>query len=260
MMPAERKVRFTSAGSELVGLVGLPDRVSSTGVVLFHGLSNSKQGSLMGEVASALVARGITTLRFDFYGSGESPGKLSDKTWAVLERNAQDAISFLNKEGAKRIGLFGRSLGGTLAILCADNSLVKAFVLGSTGVYVEEEFVSHFEELKKREHELEARGKRLPGTENYKGEFELGPKFYKELPQIQAKIMRNLLRMKNVLLMATTPDVKVPLRDATMIINSVQEPKRLEIFEGVDHDYKGVEREAIQYTVAWFERHLGDGM
>jgi putative redox protein len=207
-------------------------------------------------MAESLVNEGFVVFRFDFYGSGESPGALGDRTWSIAEQNARDAIEYLKSRGAENIGLWGRSIGGTVAVLCSDIPSVQAFVLATTPVLLREVFLERFEKVKKLELELEQKGQRLPGTGHFKGEFEINMKFFEEVPITEERVMRNLVRMRRVFVMGTTPDTKVPLNNPATIINTVKEPKRIWIFEKVDHDYKGVEKEALGMAVSWFKKYV----
>ena len=252
------KIKFKSLGYDLVGIVEHPKEIPASSVILFHGLTNSKDDCpLIKEVADALVKEGFITFRFDFYGSGESPGELKDRTWSITEQNAQDAIKYFKKnEKVTGIGFWGRSTGGNAAILCADDPQIKAFALASTPVLLQECFLKRFEKVRKLELELETKGKKLPGTGKFKGEFSFNSKFFEEVSLYEKKVMENLKKMSNVLVLATTPDIKVPLNNSTTIINTVKEQKEIHIFEGIEHDYKGVEEQVIELTVSWFKKYL----
>lgn len=156
------KVSFKSAGSKLVGIKEVPDKIPAPGVILFHGLTGSKEDSpLINESSKALVENGFITFRFDFYGSGESLGKMQDKTMAVLEQNAKDAVDyFLQDQRVTNLGLWGRSIGGTLVCLVPPNGRIKARVSASGASLAEKETREKLEELKRREQELE-RGKKI---------------------------------------------------------------------------------------------------
>jgi len=255
----ETRVEIDSCEKKLAALLHTPVKIPAPGLVLFHGLSNSRSDCpLINETTAALIEEGFFTLRFDFFGSGESPGLLRDKTWTELRQNAIDAIEYLTQiEGTAELGLWGRSLGATFAILCADQPRIEALVLASSDVLVTKTFCKEkFEMLKHKQEALEKRGKSLPGTGQFKGPLELNVCFFEKLPEIEQDILSRLPLLKNVLVMATTPDVKVPLENSVEIINAARRPKKLIIYEGVEHDYKGIEDEAVGHVVAWFEEHL----
>ena len=254
----KEKITLKSLGYDLVGIIEYPEKLPTPGVILLHGLTNSKEDCpLIKEVAEALATEGLIVFRFDFFGSGESPGLLRDKTWWISEQNVRDAIKYLkNKKEITNIGLWGRSTGGTAAILCGNDPQIKAFVLATTPVLLQEIFKIRFEKVKKLELELEQRGQKLPGTGKYKGEFDFSDNFFEEVPIIEQKVMKNLTQMSHVLVLATIPDIKVPLNNATTIINTAKEPKKIYIFEDTEHDYRGVENKAIKLTVSWFKKYL----
>lgn len=252
------KVTFKSLRYNLVGIIDIPHKIPAPGVILFHGLSNSKEDCpMINETADMLVKEGFIAFRFDFYGSGESPGLMRDKTMSVLEKNARDALRFLsNDKRVTEIGLWGRSLGGTIVACIGSHPRVKASIILTGGVILEKTFAPHFEKLKKMEKEFEKKGKKLPGTGYYKGPYELGDIWFKELPEIERRIMNSLKRMSHVLVLATTPDIKVPLENATTIINTVREPKEIHIFENIEHDYRGVEKIVLELEKKWFRTYL----
>ncbi len=259
----EEKVQILSRGKKLAGLLHRSGEGPAPGVVLFHGLSNSKEDCpLINEVTATLNSEGFFTLRFDFFGSGESPGLLRDKTWEELRQNAMDAIAFLmNIKGVTEIGLWGRSLGATFAILCANQPKIEAVVLASPDVLVTKTLNKHkFEMLKKKNELLRKQGKSLPGTGKFKGPLELNEAFFSDLQKVEQEVLATLPLLQNVLVMATTPDVKVPLENVVEVINNVREPKKLIIYEGVNHDYHPVENDAVGHGVAWFKEYLGGGI
>lgn len=96
-------------------------------VLMCHGLAGHKTGKfrvyvLLAEMLSKL---GIASLRIDFRGSGDSEGSFSEMT---LESEVSDAVVALNylrnrpDVDKSRIGLFGRSVGGTVALMAAKRS------------------------------------------------------------------------------------------------------------------------------------------
>ena len=255
----EKRVTFQSSGHELVGHLHVPEKELSPGVVLLHGLSNTMTDCpLINEVTAALIGEDYATFRFDYFGSGESPGLLKDKTWEIMLQNTRDAIDFLrSKLRTARIGLWGRSLGSTFAILCADDPRVEALCLASSDVFVTKTLsYERFLELRKKQQELEKHGRALPGTGKYKGPLELKNDFFASLETIEKSVVESLSKLRNTLVLATTPDVKVPLENSIEIINRAREPKRILVFEGLDHAYIGVEGKAVGEISKWYQHFL----
>ena len=74
---------------------------------------------------------GIGSLRFDFRGSGDSEGDFSKMTLESEVSDALLAMEYLRgrPEVAKdRIGIFGRSVGGTIAVMTASRTPVSSVV------------------------------------------------------------------------------------------------------------------------------------
>jgi len=68
--------------------------------------------------ARALARAGIASLRFDFYGSGESDGEFREVTLQGEIADARAAMDFFRRQKGidpKRLGLLGLSLGGAIA-------------------------------------------------------------------------------------------------------------------------------------------------
>ncbi|MCH9611073.1 MAG: hypothetical protein S4CHLAM81_00160 [Chlamydiales bacterium] len=90
--------------------------------VIMHGFASSKHGTNRSHVklSEKLAEEGIASLRFDFRGAGDSEGCLSEVS---LEDMVSDAIVVLEHVSknewvdAMRIGVFGSSLGGAVAML-----------------------------------------------------------------------------------------------------------------------------------------------
>ena len=117
----ESKVFFENGrGARLCGVFSAPrGRAQGAGVVLSHGFHSSKDGKTCTALAGRLARHGIASLRFDFYGSGESAGSDADITPGEAVDDVISADRFLRSQGFKRIALFGSSFGGTASLMAA---------------------------------------------------------------------------------------------------------------------------------------------
>ena len=93
-------------------------RRGPSGVILLHGWSGCRLGPhrMFVKAARALSADGLTCLRFDFRGRGESGGEATATTIAGMTRDAEHAVAALRAEGLERITLLGICSGGKVAI------------------------------------------------------------------------------------------------------------------------------------------------
>ncbi len=136
----ERLIEFAnSKGHLLRGMLHGPDNSGSPrppGVVLLHGFTGDRMEShwLFVKCSRALARAGIASLRFDFFGSGESDGEFREASLDTEAADAYDAAAFLRREGKidpDRMGVIGLSLGGAIAALVAEPLRARALVLWS---------------------------------------------------------------------------------------------------------------------------------
>lgn len=88
-------------------------------VVCAHGFRENRLGSVL--VARMLVEEGYGVLVFDLRGHGESEGNLSTGGWAEIDDllGAVDFVCHKKHINPKRLGVFGFSLGGQIALRAA---------------------------------------------------------------------------------------------------------------------------------------------
>lgn len=131
---AETEVTFHNRrGERLAGvLCSTGDGDGPTpAILLCQGLSGVKH-LVLPEIARGLADRGITSLRFDYGGCGESDGERGWIDPRARVDDAQYAFAWLaadDRVDGERIGAYGHSYGGPVAIsLGARESRVRAVV------------------------------------------------------------------------------------------------------------------------------------
>jgi dienelactone hydrolase len=138
----ERVVQFGPQRS-LVGILTQPATGRGTGVPDFVLLNSGvihRVGSnrLYVELARALAAHGVTTLRFDLSGIGDSERR-SDvgSVRESIQRDVTDAVAYLNGQGAAGIVLFGLCSGAFDAFRSAGTieNVVGAFMVDMPGPF-----------------------------------------------------------------------------------------------------------------------------
>lgn len=119
-----QRVSFSVAGTEIEGILHLPDGEALGGVAVLPGRGGTMQHSdYLGE---SLAAAGIAALRFTFRVDGDAFAALADTGGAVRLLRAHPSIP-------QRIGLLGWSFGGAVAAMAAGrDSRIRAAVLVST--------------------------------------------------------------------------------------------------------------------------------
>lgn len=129
-------VTLMNKGEKIFGIFHRPVNREKVPAVLFcYGFAGNKCGKyrLLVRLAEDLVKNGIAVLRFDYRGAGDSEGDFLDMTVEGKISDIQTCLEYLQKDSqidSQRIGLFGRSLGGAIAIAAArKNTFVKSLVL-----------------------------------------------------------------------------------------------------------------------------------
>lgn len=128
-----RAVHFFSQGVKLSGLLRVPDGHGPfPTVVLCAGMTLTRDVWLRPN-AEWLVEHGYATLSFDYRGFGESDGTPRCRLVPPMQvddvRSALTFLSTLQEVDAARLGLFGVSLGASIAVATAGlDPRVKAVV------------------------------------------------------------------------------------------------------------------------------------
>jgi dipeptidyl aminopeptidase/acylaminoacyl peptidase len=254
----ERFVEFpTRAGKTLRGMMHLPApplERPAPAVVLFHGFTGHRMEShwIFVKCSRALAKAGIASLRFDFYGSGESDGEFREMTLSGEITDGRAAVAFLRGQTGidpERVGLLGLSLGGAVAATLAPTVHAKALVLWSA--------VAHPARLRDL---IEKSAKEIPGkpgaVEVEAREF--NPRLIEDVLKVEP--IRYLARYKGpTLIIHPEKDETIPVSHARDFFQaSSAEAKELLIIAGADHVYTSVpwEQEVIVRTVQWFGHHL----
>lgn len=109
---------FRSAdGLVLQGTLDAPAGSPSSGVVLVHGGGVTREeGGFFTRLAAGLARRGVTSLRFDLRGHGESEGRQEDLTLAGVLNDIHAAVTHLRQlvDGVP-VSLLGASFGGGIS-------------------------------------------------------------------------------------------------------------------------------------------------
>ena len=127
-MPNEEFV-FEGSMGQLSGRLSLPDRPVTHSALFAHCFTCSKDIPAAKRITSALAARGIAVLSFDFTGLGHSNGEFENTNFSSNVEDLLAAAKALEERVAPASLLVGHSLGGAAVIAAAPKlSSVKAVV------------------------------------------------------------------------------------------------------------------------------------
>lgn len=120
-------------GEKIFATLELPADVENPPfVVVIHGYASNKVGSHRAyvDLAEGLSKVGIGCLRFDMRGCGDSEGSLSRMSVDDFVSDLKVVCEYLEGEGHRRVGFFGSSFGGAIALFVASQfPLVRSLVL-----------------------------------------------------------------------------------------------------------------------------------
>jgi fermentation-respiration switch protein FrsA (DUF1100 family) len=231
------KTSFSSHGQAVVGSLHLPDLEKPPCVIVSHGLFSNKDSEKYASIGNRFSRKGISLLRFDFRGCGESEGKLSESTVSERLEDLNMAIGFVrsNHRIAPRIGLMGSSLGGYLSLIkAAGEEDIRAVVTWATP------FTLFGLEEKREQGEM----------------VSLGERFFCDIKVHD--LTSALGRVVNCLVIHGDRDELVPVEQARIIYEHLNEPKKMEIIKGGDHrlTHPDHRQQAIELSLEWFKRYL----
>ena len=127
-------VRFANGEAQLVGTVYLPEHGDHfPGVVALHGASEpTREAAVYRHLLESLPPMGFAVLIYDRRGSGASSGNLNGIDYETLADDAiaaRTALAKVPRIDLAKIGFWGFSQGGWLAMLAAERSKNAAFAI-----------------------------------------------------------------------------------------------------------------------------------
>ena len=132
------KVFVSSRGVSVPAILTVPAGLENVPLVVMahgHGGSKDENGGFTA-IAEALAARGIASIRMDFPGCGEStePFTQNNNTNMLADIAAARAYALTNAPvDGERVGIFGYSMGGRLAILSSADGYQSLGLLAPVG-------------------------------------------------------------------------------------------------------------------------------
>ncbi|CAA3017182.1 uncharacterized protein LOC111386412 isoform X1 [Olea europaea var. sylvestris] len=240
-------------GEKLVGL--LHETGSMEIVVLCHGFRSSKETSTISSLAVALENEGISAVRFDFAGNGESEGSFQ---YGNYHREVEDLRSVIEYfTGVKRtiIAILGHSKGGNVVLLYASKYHDIHAVVNVSGRYnlkrgIEERLGKDFLERIKKEGFIDV--KKRTGEVNYRVTEE---SLMDRLNTNMHEACLSIDERCRVLTVHGSSDEIIPVEDA-LAFSKIIPNHRLHIIEGADHRYSSHEAELASVVLPFVKECL----
>jgi dipeptidyl aminopeptidase/acylaminoacyl peptidase len=144
-----KEIRFSNGNVQLVGTLYMPevgDHLPAM-VALHPALAATREAGVFKHLRQGLPALGIAVLLYDRRGSGQSSGDRNRADFEMLADDAiaaQRALAKIARIDAARIGFWGLSQGGWLAVLAAGRSPDAAFAISVSAPLVTAETQMRF--------------------------------------------------------------------------------------------------------------------
>ncbi len=251
-VPTER-FQFTSAdGHQLAAALDLPEREPLAYALFAHCFTCGKDVLAAKRIATALAARGIAVLRFDFTGLGSSEGDFANSTFSSNVADLVRAADHLRETRKGPAILIGHSLGGA-AILAAAGQIPDAKAVVTIAAPSDPTHVTHL--FKDRIEDIRKHGKvevQLAGRP-----FHITSEFLDDIAE--HGLMAQVAKLHKALLIMQSPtDDTVGIDNATKIFVAAKHPKSFVSLAGADHLLSGKRDAAYVAGViaAWAERYV----
>lgn len=226
----EKDVKFGK--HSLAGVFHSPRRSTSTCIITCHGLYSNKDSEKYVSIAQKFCREGLSILRFDFRGCGESGGSFENTSITGRMEDLEDALDFVQEQGHDNTGIMGSSLGGTVGVLtAAKDRRVRALAIWATPCHLSELF----------------QGEAFNGLTRLREDVNKH-NVAKAIKEIHCP----------VLIVHGSLDEQVPLSHAKTLYKNANKPKSIKIIEGADHRFAGIihRRKVVELTVNWFRKYL----
>jgi uncharacterized OsmC-like protein/fermentation-respiration switch protein FrsA (DUF1100 family) len=228
-MPTE-KFQFEGEGDhQLAAALDLPDGVPTAYALFAHCFTCGKDVLAAKRIATALAAKGIATLRFDFTGIGSSEGDFANSTFSSNVADLVRAANHLRETRQAPAILIGHSLGGA-AILAAAGQIAEAKAVvtvaaPSDPVHVTGLFRDHVDNIREQgQAQVSLAGR----------PFTIKREFLEDVAE--NPLMEKIAHLHKALLVMHSPtDDTVGIDNATRIFVTAKHPKSFISLFGADH-------------------------
>jgi uncharacterized OsmC-like protein/fermentation-respiration switch protein FrsA (DUF1100 family) len=251
-VPTER-FQFTGAeGQKLAAALDMPDGPVAAYALFAHCFTCGKDVLAAKRIATALSAKGIAVLRFDFTGLGSSEGDFANSTFSSNVADLVRAADHLRETWKAPAILIGHSLGGA-AILAAAGRIPEAKAVVTIAAPSDPAHVTHL--FRDRIEDIRAQGKvevQLAGRP-----FQIKREFLDDIAE--HNLMAQVTALHKALLVMHSPtDDTVGIDNATKIFVAAKHPKSFVSLAGADHllSQRRDSTYVAEIIAAWAARYI----
>jgi uncharacterized OsmC-like protein/fermentation-respiration switch protein FrsA (DUF1100 family) len=251
-VPIERFQFTGSEGQHLAATLDLPEREPVAYALFAHCFTCGKDVLAAKRIATALAAKGIAVLRFDFTGLGSSEGDFANSTFSSNVADLVLAAGHLRQTRKAPAILIGHSLGGAAILAAAgqipDAKAVVTIAAPSDPAHVTGLFADRVADIR-RHGEVEVS---LAGRP-----FRIKREFLDDVAEHNLMLKMKDLH-KALLIMHAPGDDTVGVDNATQIFVAAKHPKSYVSLADADHllTRKADATYVADVIAAWVMRYL----
>jgi uncharacterized OsmC-like protein/pimeloyl-ACP methyl ester carboxylesterase len=251
-VPYERFQFTGSEGQQLAAALDTPDGAIHAYALFAHCFTCGKDVLAAKRIATALAAKGIAVLRFDFTGLGSSEGDFANSTFSSNVADLVRAADHLRETRKAPAILIGHSLGGAAILAAAgqipDAKAVVTIAAPSDPAHVTGLFKERIEDIRK----LGKVEVTLAGRP-----FQIKREFLDDIAE--HGLTTHVANLHKALLVMHAPtDDTVSIDNATRIFVAAKHPKSFVSLADADHlltDRRDASY-AADVIAAWAERYI----
>lgn len=225
-----RNIEFTGAlGDTLSARLDIAENDNSEFALFAHCFTCSKNLKAVGHITKSLAKRGISSLRFDFTGLGQSDGEFANTNFSSNVEDLVAAAKYMKAELKAPALLIGHSLGGA-AVLHAAHELESVKAVATIGApsdptHVKENFGMKLDEIEDTgEAEVTLAGR----------PFKIKKQFLDDLEEAGSEDKISTLN-RALLIMHAPLDETVGIDNAAKLYSGAKHPKSFVSLHRADH-------------------------
>jgi pimeloyl-ACP methyl ester carboxylesterase len=275
---------FSGPNCRLAARLYLPETGldRKAGIVFCHGFGGVKEGTPPG-LSTLLAKHGYTVLTFDYRGFGASEGPRGRLVPLEQVEDAVHALALLSQRQGidpKRMGIYGTSFGGGIAVMAAKRSGIPSAAVVAVPVSSGSQWLQsvtrwhEFIDLKTRAMAAIA-NKAATGEMQYVDRFDImrpdpvtEARYTEKLPLaletfyhvLNHEPLEDAVKLQiPVAVIGVRGDPLVPVEQAIQLHERLGGPKQLHLLDGSNHFvvYEQALAAVAERAIAWFDSHLG---
>jgi len=249
----ERVTFKNSRGLTLVG--NFHPALSKSAIVLAHGFTSDRSSDGRFErLGKSLHSMGYCVLAFDFSGCGESEDDILDIDHQIDD--LKSAISFVQSNGAEKLGLHGHSLGSLICLKSFSSAIATMVLTGALTDKMRYDWSQIFAADQLRH--LEERGY-LVATDRTGRERKIGRRILEDFALIDQKSLLQNITCPLLIIHGNDPgdwEEQELLKRSRSGMKYLSSDSRLEIIEGGNHGLRNQYEKVIELAKNWYQRYF----